>query len=1052
MDAYPHLHVHSCYTLLGATPAPDELARQAAADGLTHLALTDTNALYGAVAFDRACRSAGVQPLLGLTVTVAWPDDLGAPPPPRTTPGLLVLLARNADGYRSLSALSSQIQTDPDREARALQGVPLHALRAHREGLICLTGGRCGYAWRSLAAGMDDAAHRFLGRLCGIYGPEDTYVSLELHGPDDAPLVAALDAKAGFLGLKTVAVQPIYALTPEDKVRLRLLAAIDRNCRLEAVPPEVLPDGGDARIDVHWLDATDLANRFGDYPGALARTHEVARRCTPEDGSSVLPSSALHWPEPILPPGQTPATALALHATAGCRTRYGVPDGAPLPAPVAERLERELNAINRHGYAPLFLIVADITRYAREREVPVSTRGSVANALVAYALGITTVDPLAHGLLFERFLSPGRADPPDIDLDFCSRRRDEVQDYIRRTYGAGRVALVGAMATLRLRSAARETAKAYGLDEQETQSLVTALREGPRGPRFWEARPLEEALADLPSAKLQAVARAAYSVTGLPHHLSIHAAGLIITPGPLTDLVPVQMSPKGYLTTQFDHGDCEAIGLPKLDLLGIRALTVLADAAEKVRERDPSFRLIQIPPDDTVTADLLERGDTIGVFQCDSIGARRTLRKLRARTVRDLAIANAFFKPGPATGGQADIFVRRYRGEAPTHYLHPALEPILAPTKGVLIFQEQVLRVATEIAGLDWAQAGAIRRGMSKMNAETMTQLRDAFIAGCQRPAPGGPAFTAQQAEQLWEQVAAFSGYGFNQGHATAYADVSYRSAYMKAHWPAEFFWARLRNYGGYHHPAVYMAEAVRLGIDVRMPHVNHSRAGVILAWEQERPVLWLGLELVRDLRRKAVADLLRARDPVRGEGAGQHRPFTDLRDLLMRVPLQAKEVLHLIQCGALDGLGANRPAMVQEAEMSVRAGTARQLAFDFATGYAPPAPRRQHLAWERSLLGFPLGALRDWLPELATTVPGCVPVAQLDRTRGSVATVGVRLPGWHRGGYALWDGISWTWTEVAQGTPTPPAWDPIVVRGQWHADRWGMGWLIVERWEKAPD
>ncbi|MCU0519339.1 MAG: DNA polymerase III subunit alpha [Anaerolineae bacterium] len=1046
MSTAVHLHAHSFFSLLGATPSPEALAAQAAAEGMTHLALTDTDALYGVVTFDRACRAVGVQPIIGMTVAVAWPDDLLSPPgtggPGGDTghePGHLVLLARDPSGYRSLCELSSLIQGARDRERRAGQGLSLSDLRTHATGLICLTGGRRDFAYRCLASGKDQLAHRYIGKLCGIYEPEHTFVGLELQpnarggGTQDAAVASELTRKAEFLGLATVALQPIYAMEPGERSRLRLLAAIRANCRLEAVPSEALPDQGDPGVAVHWPSPDAMGERFAAFPAALANTNLVAALCT-SDAQSVLPTGKLMWPSLNLPQGQTPATALAGQATTGCLALYGT----PLPKPVQERLVRELTAITVHGYDPLFLVVADVVGYAHQQDIPVSTRGSVANSLVAYGLGITTVDPIAHGLLFERFLNPGRADPPDIDLDFCSRRRDEVQEYVRRTYGADHVALVGAMSTLQLRSAAREAAKAFSLNDAETETVLAAVPERFYGPRHRDAPDVETAAASVADEKLKEVIRAAYGIAHFPHHLSIHACGMVITPGPLTDLVPVQMAPKGYLTTQYDHGDCEAVGLPKLDLLGIRALTVLADAAEEIRLRDPDFRLGRIPPDDPQTADALMRGDTIGCFQIDSVGARRTLRKLKARTIQDLAVANAFFKPGPATGGQADIFVRRYRGEAPTQYLHPALGSILAHTKGVLIFQEQVLEVATQIAGLSWTEADHIRRGMSKMRPAEMRQLETAFVAGCQRP--GGPGLSHQQAEQLWQQISAFSGYGFNQGHATAYADVSYRSAYIRVHFPAEFFFARLRNFGGYHHPAVYMAEAIRLGIDVRIPHVNHSFASVVLKWEMA-PTLWLGLQLVRDLRRQAIAGIVRAR---------RDGPFADLRDLLVRVDLQDKEIIHLIQAGALDGLGANRPSMLAEAETLARAGTARQMAFDFAAGYAPPASRAQHLAWERRLVGYPLNALNAWLAELRTEAPHTTPLQRLGRSRGNTAIVGVRLPGWHRGGYAIWDGESWEWTETDPGQKAPPSWDPAIFHGSWQSDRWGMGRFVVQRWQTA--
>jgi DNA-directed DNA polymerase III PolC len=1032
MTPFTHLHVHSHYTLLGGTASPARLAARAAADGFTHLALTDRHALYGAVAFERACRRADVQPILGMATTLAWPAD-GPPPQESAGPAPLVLLATGPAGYRSLCRLSSQLQGAPDREARIARGLSLADLREHRAGLLCLGGGRRGWVARCVRAGDLAAARRVAGRWAGIF-VEGAYLSLELHTARDAAVAQEVAGIGAALGLPTLAVQPVYCLAPEDAPLLRLLAAIERTCYLTDVPPAALPNEGEDAIAVHWLAPAEVRARFAAFPDALARVGEVAARCDP-----ALPSGRLLWPSLDLPEGQTPATALTALAEAGLARRYG----SAAETQIAARLRRELDAINGYGYAPLFLIVADIVRYAREHDIPVSTRGSVANSLVAYCAGITTVDPIAHDLLFERFLSPGRADVPDIDLDFCSRRRDAVLAYVRRRYGAERVALVATVSTFQPRSAVRETAKAYGLSDAQLRPILDGLPHSwqPRGP---EGHDVAAALDGLSNPQQRAVVRAAYRLVDQPRHLSVHPGGVVITPGPLTDVLPVQWAPKGFVITQFDHHDVEAVGLPKLDLLGIRALTVLADAVDLVRrDHDPDFRLDAIPLDDAATGDLLAQGATVGVFQCDSEGARRTLRQLRARSVRDLAVANAFFKPGPATGGMARTFVRRYRGEAPVSYLHPALEPILAPTQGVLLFQEQVLRVAREIAGLSWAQAGHLRRGMSKMDPEEMAQMRAAFVAGCQRAAPEGPELTAGQAEALWEQVAAFSGYGFNQGHATAYADVSYRTAYLKAHWPAAFCCARLRDWGGYHHPAVYMVEALRLGVAVRAPHVNHSARSVTLHWEGATPVLWLGLGLVRDLRRSAVAALVAART---------QRPFIDLRDVLGRVALREKELAHLIRCGALDGLGESRAALLAEAELVQRAGDARQLAFDFARPAVAPETVAQRWAWERRLMGYPLAALGTWLRELAS--PATDTLRELAARGGRPGVVlGARLPGWGRGGFYLWDGETWALVKLGRGLRRPPVWAPARLRGRCVQDAWGMAWVQVdgvEGWEEG--
>lgn len=1050
MHNFAHLHVHSHYTLLGGTAGVRELAQRAAAEEMTHLALTDTNALYGAVAFDKACRAVGIQPILGMTVTVAVPgEQIAAEKGP---PGQLVLLATGPHGYRSLCHLSSLIQANPERKSMAERGLTWQELKAHRKGLICLSGGRMGWVERYIRADDLNAAHRCAGRLAGIYG-ENTFLCLELHRPDDIDIAYEIVALGLRLGLPTVAVQPVYCLSPKDTPRLRLLAAVDRNCQLASVPASALPAGGDSNVDLFWLGPDEVAVRFAAFPQAVAAVGEVVLRCEP-----ALPTGRLIWPSLELPNGQTEDEALAALAHAGLRERYG-PDPAP---DVGERLVRELAAINRHGYAPLFLVTADIARHAHEIDIPVSTRGSVANSLVAYCAGITTVDPVANNLLFERFLSPARTDPPDIDLDFCSRRRDEVLDYVRRTYGADRVALVATISTMRARSAVRETAKTYGLGDAEIKRLIAGLPTGWLSHRRRDASiTVEDVLSELDDLRWRQIVRSAASLIGQPHHLSLHPGGVVITPGPLTDTVPLQWAPKGFLTTQFDHHDLEALGLPKIDLLGVRALTVLAHSAELVRRHyEPGFRLADIPVPsagsgrgpsasagaaaDSHTGDLLARGETIGVFQCESTGARRTLRQLRARTVWDLAVANALFKPGPASGGMATAFVRRYRGEEQVRFLHPALAPILRETQGVLLFQEQILRVARDIAGLSWAKADRLRRGV-KFDPEEMARARDGFLAGCQRPAPKGPGFSPHQAETLWEQIAAFSGYGFNQGHAVAYADVSYRSAYLKAHWPAAFLCARLADRGGFHHPAIYFAEAQRLGIPVRSPHVNHSGTVFTLGevssdQNAPPPVLWMGLGQVRDLRRSSIERIMAQRE---------QQPFSDLRDLLWRVPLQRKELAHLIQCGALDGLGDSRAMLLVEAEEILRAGSATQLAFSFARPHAPPESAHQRLAWEQHVLGQPVSG--HPMDLVADRLPKHAPLRSLPEWPiPHVTLAGVRLPGW-TGGKSFFLGDGDTYIAVKGSEPTPRPWQPLLLRGQWRCDDWDACWLQAERIHVVP-
>ncbi|WP_420631794.1 DNA polymerase III subunit alpha [Candidatus Leptofilum sp.] len=1039
-ETFTHLRVHSHYTLLGATATVEQLVAHAAAEGLSALVLTDSAVLYGAVAFNEACRAANIQPIVGLTLRVTLPEAVNLP---GLGWGELVLLAKGAAGYRSLCGLSSLVQGSTQREYLLKNGLAWEALRPFTQNLIAIDSGKTGWLARLVAAKQHKQAARHASRLVGLF-EEDAYLGVTLQRPDDITLAQASIGVAARFGLQAVALQPVFCLEPAEATRLRLLAAIDQNCHMNEVPAETLPGGGAPDAELHWLPHETVAERFAELPEAVPTVGTIVEQCEP-----ALPDGSPIWPKLALPAEQTVEAVLAEAAQVGLQQKYG---RSPKKA-ITERLTQELDLINRQGFAPLFLLVADITRFARETAVPVNTRGSVANSLVAYCLGITNVDPIGNELLFERFLNPARANLPDIDLDFCSRRRDEVLNYVRQKYGEDRVALVATISTMQPKSAVRETAKVHGLAEPEIKALTALL---PRGwhpdPRRRSKKALEDLLAQVKDVAQQNILATAFEIIGQPHHMSIHPGGIVISPGPMTDFVPVQLAPKGFLTTQYDHRDVEKIGLPKIDLLGIRALTVLADTAAAIRTTlDPDFDLLQIPLDDEETAVHLQKGDTIGVFQCESSGARRTLRQLKATNLRDLAVANAFFKPGPATGGMAQAFVRRYRGEEQVRYLHPALEPILNSTQGVLLFQEQILRVATEIAHLSWAKADHLRRGMSKFKAAEMAAMKQRFVGGCQAKSD----FTEAQAETLWEQVMAFAGYGFNQGHATAYADVSYRSAYLKAHYPAQFLCARLRDYGGFHHPAIYIAEAQRLGIGVRPPHINFSgrkftlTAGEIRDWRLEiepqkspisnlqSPILWMGLGQVRDLRRAAVRAIVQER---------VERPFTSLRDLLSRVDLQKREVTHLIQCGALTGLGQSRAALLAEATDVARAGSAHQLGFDL--GLQPQAEAEsvaEQLAWETAVLGWPVSA--NPLAVVQEQTSDDVPLRLLPRLKNQKTTIaGVRLPGWTGGrGFYFGDGDSFEivrLAETAVAKSKPKLWLPYRLTGFWRKDPWGGGWF----------
>lgn len=1084
---FTHLHVHSHYTFLGAIPSVEDLAARAAEEGFSHLALTDSHALYGAIAFARACARHAIQPIIGMAVQMQplvstqtrHSTTNGARPGAAREVGAdwIVLLAENAQGYRSLCRLSSALQGAADREQRLALGLDWETLRANREGLTCVVGGRRSRVYAALHRGDGAAASRYLAQMAGLFD-QRTFLALELHTQADVEIAQEMVGLGARLGLGSVAVQPVYSLAEDEREQFRLLAAIDRNCAIDSVSPDTLPHLGQPQVDVHWLSSGAMVRRFELFPQALSHVGEVLAPLEP-----ALPDGRPIWPVLELRGDPTPQAALRTWAESGMRKRYPLaPTGGFAPS-IQQRFDAELGMIERQGFAPFFLMVADVVAFARRKRIPVSTRGSVANSLIAYCLGITTVDPLAHNLLFERFLNPSRSGLPDIDLDFCSARRDEVLHYVRAKYGPERVALLATVNTMRPKSALRETAKAYGVDEAMIRRLIKQLtdRNHP-DPRRRVVGTVAAMLAELSSPLERRIVEDAFKLVGRPHYLSIHPGGVAVTPGPSTDYFPVQWTPKGFLVSQFAHDDMEALGLPKMDLLGIRALTVLADTAELVRAyEDPTFGLESIPLEDAQTARLIATGDTVGVFQCDSNGARRTLRQLQARNVHDLAVANAFFKPGPATGGMAAGFIRRYRGQEAVSYLHPALAPILASTQGVLLFQEQILRVAVEIAGLSWGEADNLRRGMSKFAQDAMEEMATRFIEGCLRPGPTGPELSRPQAEQLWGQVLAFAGYGFNQGHATAYADVSYRSAYLKAHYPAPFFAARLANYGGFHHPAIYMAEAIRWGIRVRPPHINYSDQRFTLRYFARRPnqtdksgpeqngsrsdnnegqangrvpVLWMGLGQVHSLRQAAVQAILQARTGG---------PFESLSDLCRRVPLQKKELRHLIQCGALDGLGQNRATLLAQSEDEKflarlerrrEQETAPQLAFDFGTEIDAPAAGVEpevtespgtRLDWEKSILGWPVSVTP--LETVAGALDGLHTLAHAAAHKGDRVAVGAyRLPGWTGGaGCFVGDGRTFCTAILPKALSSLRQWQPVCLTGRWAEDEWGSPWFQVE-------
>ncbi|MDA1330616.1 MAG: DNA polymerase III subunit alpha [Chloroflexi bacterium] len=912
------ISTHSHFSLLSGVPSPEQLAEAAADAGYSALGLCDWQRLSGAIEFYDACRKRGVQPLLGLDLRLR-----------RTSaePVGLVLVAQNLRGWRNLCDVSSTLLSDPHQGEGMLATMQL--LRSHDEGLLCLVGGPL-FETAQLGA-LTQLKDLFKDRL---------YMRLL---PEPGQTLTAQLAKR--FGIPLVADWPVFYLNPEQAVQQRVVTAMRLNTTLEQLPLEAA-----APPNAYFPQKQEFEAAFSAHPEALASTDEIAERCQLE-----LPLGKPHFPTLDLPDDLEPDEALRQKAVWGARRLY-----CEIDASLTKRLEHELAGIQASGYTSLFLIMEEIISFARRADVPFSSRGSAASSLVAHCLGITTPDPVRLNLYFERFLNPARHSPPDVDTDLCSRRRDQVIEHVYEHYGADRVAMVATINRFRRRSALREVAKAHGLSPGQISALVKTIPGRFWGPPGLRSNGNQSPYRDLAQMhtnnRYQRIFRDAERLLGVPHHFSIHPGGVVISPGPMHQLVGTQQSSKGVAIIQYDLDGVERMGLVKIDLLGIRGLTVLGDVADQIRLRQPQLGrtrldvLESIPADDPATAETIRSGATIGCFQIESLGMRGTIREVQSQTIDDVMVALALFRPGPLTGGLKDAFVRRHLGREKVSHLHPALEPLLAETHGVILYQEQVLRIAHELAGMSLAESDMLRRAMSHFDpGQKMQSLQKNFIAGAQEHSNIAPETGAR----IWDLMAAFAGYGFPKAHAASYALTAWRSAWCKTHYPAEFMAAVLANWGGYYAQSAYLMEARRMGLSLHAPHINYSHAQFSINYQDDEPHLYMGLDQLRDLTRETQKKIVHM------------RPFDSLADFLTRVFPRIGETRNLIEAGALEGLGTI-PSLLNQMETGTwRKGQLPLFGIDMDTHEDWPADRKadaQEKLLGVSLISHPLEAYASLL------------------------------------------------------------------------------------------
>ncbi|MGE5507809.1 MAG: DNA polymerase III subunit alpha [Chitinophagales bacterium] len=944
MRGFVHLHTHTQYSLLDGCCRIPALAERAAAFGCPAVAMTDHGVLYGLVEFVQACRQQGVKPIIGCEVYVAPRGRADRQPRVDENPFHLVLLAENETGYRNLVRLVS---------LASLEGfyykprVDKELLAAHHEGLIALSACVAGEVPRLLQAGEAAAAERVAREYAGLFGPDHFYLELQDNGlAGQASLNARLIELGRRVGLPLVATNDVHYLERSDAAAQDVALCIQTGKTLD--DPDRLRFETD---ELYFRSPGEMAERFAHVPEALDNTIAIADRVEFD-----LPLGRTYLPAFPVEGGGRPEDYLARLCEEGLRRRYGQ---APPPA-VVERLRFELETITRMGYPGYFLIVWDFIRFAKEKGIPVGPgRGSAAGSLVAYLLGITDIDPLAHGLLFERFLNPERVTLPDIDVDFCFERRGEVIDYVVSRYGPDRVAQIVTFGTLAAKAAIRDVGRVLGWPVGEVDRLAKlvpgelhvtldkALEQVPELRTAYEQDERTRRLLDL-----------ARKAEGLPRHASTHAAGIVISDVPLLERVPVQRTGDGLVTTQVDMDSLAALGLLKMDFLGLRTLTVLDDANRLIAQRHGGrVALDELPLDDPETYRMMADGETEGVFQLESRLFKSLLREIRPTCFADLVAILAIGRPGPlALRGD---FARRKAGLETPAYPDPRLEPILRETYGIMIYQEQVMKIANELAGFSLGEADLLRRAMSKKKASELEKLKERFISGA--TARGTAPEVAGEIFSLMEY---FAGYGFNKSHAAAYALVSYRTAYLKRHYPAEFMAALLTSvYGETDKVAGYIAECRRLGLDVLPPDVNESLTTFTVT---RRGAIRFGLAAAKNVGPAATEAIIAERE--------KHGPFSSPADLFARVSgreLTRKVVESLVKAGAFDSFGRSRGQLLATYEAEFESAQRRQtqaasgqgFLFGVDAGGAPPAPagpfgfpelsRQEILALERETLGL---------------------------------------------------------------------------------------------------
>ena len=973
--SFTHLHLHTEYSLLDGACRIPKLVERIKALGMTSCAITDHGVMYGCIDFYSAMKDAGIKPIIGCEVYVCR-DRLDKSAANREY-SHLILLCENNTGYQNLMKLVSEgFLTGYYYRPR----IDYNLIRQHSEGLICLSACLSGDLPKLLLQGRYDDAEAYVREMQDIFGEKNFYVEIMDHGIREEKIVMPrLISLAREMNVPLVATNDCHYLEEKDADAQEVLLCIQTG--------KTLDDANRMRMDTRQLyvkSEDEMRTLFAACPDAVDRTQEIADRCNVEFefGVTRLP----HYP---VPEGETALSMLTRLTHEGLRERY--PDAKETDEPW-QRLNYELNVISSMGYVDYFLIVWDFIRYAKSQGIMVGPgRGSGAGSIVAYSLGITMLDPLKYQLLFERFLNPERVTMPDIDVDFCYERRQEVIDYVARKYGADHVSQIITFGTLQAKGCIRDVGRVLGMSYQDTDAVAKAIP-------FDLGMTLEKALTLSPLLKtmydeqpeVHRLIDTAMTLEGMPRHASTHAAGVLITGKPVMEYVPLQRNDE-VITTQYPMGTIERLGLLKMDFLGLRTLTVIRDTLDMLREQGIDMKPEDIPRDDPAVYEMISAGDTDGVFQLEGGGMRTFLTNMKPTCFEDIIAAISLYRPGPMES--IPRYIQGKQNPSSIHYETEKLRPILDVTYGCMVYQEQVMQIVRDLAGYSYGRSDLVRRAMAKKKHKVMAQEREYFIHGklnddgtIDVPGCVRNGVPEEVASHLYDEMTAFASYAFNKSHAAAYAVVCIETAWLKRYHPVPFMAAILNSvYGNPAKIAAYIQYCRSRGIAILPPDVNRSQWKFTVAKAPNGQLgILFGLGAVKTVGQGAVDAIIRER---------KHGAYRDIFDFCRRIDTSEcnkRVVESLIKAGAFDGMGGNRPQLmaVFESAMDANSSLRKQTVdgqislFDMAFGGAPLVqenhtlpnlpdyPLRQRLALEKEIAGVyitghPLDDYRDVLGKL---------------------------------------------------------------------------------------